>query len=108
MHLFSGLNYLVEYVQIGKRPAPVVNTIIIISKRDSDVFNSQSLVDNLKIAGSKIMTIGVGNGSVAGLPKLSSGAGYSFSIPDITDATAVNNVAQSIAMKLTTDCGTTW
>jgi hypothetical protein len=104
----DALSYLMSYTQNQRRPAPVKNTIVIISKRDTDVSNSLSAITALKTNGSKIMTIGVGNGSLSSLSSLSSGTGYNFMIPDITDANAVNNVAQQIASQLITDCGITW
>uniref|UniRef100_A0AC34GQ44 VWFA domain-containing protein n=1 Tax=Panagrolaimus sp. ES5 TaxID=591445 RepID=A0AC34GQ44_9BILA len=104
----AALEYLIKNIQRGKRPPPVKNTIVIIAKRDSDVSGSLPDITRLKSNGSKIMTIGVGNASLSNLQTLSSGDGYNFLIPDITDANTVDSVSSQIASKLITDCGITW
>uniref|UniRef100_A0AC34FD14 VWFA domain-containing protein n=1 Tax=Panagrolaimus sp. ES5 TaxID=591445 RepID=A0AC34FD14_9BILA len=103
----DALAYLTKFLQNGRRSAPVANTIVIIAKSDSDVSASQKYTSDLKSSGSKIMTIGVGNGSLSNLASLSSGNGYSFLLPDITDTNALNNLAQQISITLLNDCGTT-
>uniref|UniRef100_A0AC35GA37 VWFA domain-containing protein n=1 Tax=Panagrolaimus sp. PS1159 TaxID=55785 RepID=A0AC35GA37_9BILA len=103
----DALWYLADYIQNGRRSSPVGNTIIIIAKRDSDVSASQSYISDLKSQGSKIMTIGVGNGGVSNLASLSSGPGYSYVLLDITDTNALNILAQNISITLLNDCGTT-